>query len=259
MAVHVIRDIRYFESSKLDQVSSMQNIGKIYPFPVNCHAIGQRIARKLHQYNFISGSFDHIYIYFCTHLKDDEIIVHDENIYFKWFRQTSIGLSQESIHPQDLLDMEGMLITKTFQVLDYLYPNPDSKNILEKVKNEIRQYGSAIEILYKTKETKHYKIIVSFQIKPNGSNLIVVWMEYHDKIRYVSMKKKILGLHHLDDLYYLVDSFVLKNDFIVFKPKNSYSATVNNQGRISPFKLSIVELLTEAPDDAEAFIRPVNE
>jgi hypothetical protein len=51
----------------------------LYTFRYTIHTIGQRIARKLQEQKFISGSFNHVYINFTTILPNDKLVLSNRN------------------------------------------------------------------------------------------------------------------------------------------------------------------------------------
>ena len=66
----IIKDIRYTEVKPKDFTGDFNGIiGNVYHITEETDSIGQRIARKLNEWEFISGEFDHIYINFSENLK----------------------------------------------------------------------------------------------------------------------------------------------------------------------------------------------
>src|SRR5262245_15383199 len=65
-------DIRYYESDRENVVgSSLPNgPGRIFTLPRSIHALGARIARKLREFGFVAGAYDHLYVNFTTVLPE---------------------------------------------------------------------------------------------------------------------------------------------------------------------------------------------
>jgi hypothetical protein len=83
MEKRVIRDIRHYELKPDDYSDKFDGIlGNVYKSSFELRCIGQRIARKLNELKFISGDFDHLYIYLTSSL-DNGVIMEREFEYDK--------------------------------------------------------------------------------------------------------------------------------------------------------------------------------
>lgn len=217
----VLKDIRYFEIKPNDYNGEFDGmIGNIYKTTPDSKYIGQRIARKLNEFGFISGEFDHIYINLTSKLNDNEInkspVFGDKRI--KYF---DFGLTTTVFN--NLTDFEKDLKIKeiTFEILNWIYKNDDLKiQLISNVKDLLCRYDKCLMIKYKSKETSQYQIDLSFQIRPydDKSKLIT---EYIDK-KENKTQQVVSDILDYEDLYSLVDKVVLKESLIIFQPKKSY-------------------------------------
>ncbi|QIH37299.1 hypothetical protein G7A72_00025 [Flavobacterium sp. Sr18] len=71
----VIKDIRFYKIKQKDFTGDFNGIiGNVYHITEDTNSIGQRIARKLNELQFISGEFDHIYINFTGNIKHGKLV-----------------------------------------------------------------------------------------------------------------------------------------------------------------------------------------
>ena len=219
----VLKDIRYFEIKPDDYHGKFDGmIGNIYQNSPDTKYIGQRIARKLNEFGFISGEFDHIYINLSQKLNDNEI--HESPVFLdKQIKYFDYGLKASVFN--NLTDSEKDVKIKeiTFKVLNWIYKNDDLKiQLIKNVKDLIDKYDKCLFIKYISKETNQYRIELRFQIRPkeDKSKLIT---EYTDK-KENKTQQAIADILDYEDLYSLVDKVVLKDGLIIFQPKKSYHA-----------------------------------
>ena len=219
----IIRDIRYFEIKPDDYKGQFDGIlGNIYIESPDTKFIGQRIARKLNEFGFISGEFDHIYINLSTKLTDNEISESDVFL-DKRLKHFNYGIKPSVFNKLTNGEKDVKIKEVTFKVLHWIYKNDDFKiQLISDIKSLIDKYDKHLTIKLKTKETSHYQVDLSFQIRPDDdkSKLII---EYTDK-RDNYTQQGILDILDYEDLYSLVDKVTLKDGFVVFQPKKSYHA-----------------------------------
>lgn len=219
----VLKDIRYFEvkpdgyHGKFDGI-----IGNIYQNSPDSKFIGQRIARKLNEFGFISGEFDHIYINLSQKLNDNYI---NESPVFldKQIKYFDYGLKANIFNNLTDFEKDAKIKEITFKVLNWIYKNDDLKiKLIKNVKDLIDKYDKCLLIKYKSKETRQYRIDLSYQIRPldDKSKLII---EYTDKKENIT-QQVVLDLLDYEDLFSLVDKVVLTDGLIIFQPKKSYHA-----------------------------------
>lgn len=223
MDSRVIKDIRYFETKPDDYQGKFDGmLGNIIHNSPDTMYIGQRIARKLNEFGFISGEFDHIYINLSPRLNENEIS--ESNVFLdKQIKYFDYGFSTSVFNNLTDLEKDKNIKEITFNVLHWIYRNDDLKTqLISNVKNLIDKSDKRLMIKYKTKETSHYRIDLSFQIRPDNdkSKLII---EYTDK-KENNNQQGILDILDYEDLYSLVDKVKLKDGFVVFQPKKSYHA-----------------------------------
>jgi hypothetical protein len=233
MDSRTIKDIRYYELKPDDYQGKFDGIpGNIYKNTPDSKFIGQRIARKLNELGFISGEFDHLYLNLSPQLKDEEII--ESNVFLhKQIRHFNCGIKPHDFN--NLTDEEKDLKIKnlTFQVLHLIYKNDNFKlQTINDVKDKIDKYGKRLIIKYKTKETSNYRIVLSFQIRPENDNSKLI-IEYTNK-KNNCILQGTLDILDYEDLYSLVDKVILKEDLVLFQAKKNYHAELVAKRYSSP-------------------------
>jgi hypothetical protein len=242
MDSRVIKDIRYFETKPDDYQGKFDGmLGNIIHNSPDTMFIGQRIARKLNEFGFISGEFDHIYINLSPRLKEKEF--GESDIFLdKQIKHFDYGFSTSAFNNLTDLEKDKNIKETTFKVLHWIYRTDDLKTqLISDVKNLIDKYDKHLMIKYKTKETSNYRIDLSYQIRPDDekSKLII---EYTDKKENYT-KQGILDILDYEDLYSLVDKVTLKDGFVVFQPKKSYHAElVAGKYKNPPLRIEIKNL-----------------
>lgn len=219
----VIKDIRYLEAKPDGYQGEFDGIiGNVFQNSPDTNYVGQRISRKLNEFGFISGEFDHVYINLSHKINDNEI--GESNVFLdKQIKCFDYGFSRTVFN--DLTDFEKDKKIKeiTFKVLNWIYKSDDLKTkLISNVKDLIGKYDKCLMIKYKTKETRHYRIDLSFQIRPDDekSKLIIVYTDKKEN----KTQQGILDIQDYEDLYSLVDKVILKDGFIIFQPEKSYHA-----------------------------------
>ena len=233
----IIKDIRYLETKPEDYHGKFDGIlGNIYQNSPDTKYIGQRISRKLNEFGFISGEFDHIYINLSPKLENNEIRESNEFL-DKRIKVFDYGFQIRVFNNLSDFEKDTKIKEITFKVLHWIYKNDDLKTqLITNVKNLMDKYNKRLTIKFKTKETKNYRIDLNFQIRPENdkSELII---EYFDK-KENNTQQGILDILDYEDLYSLIDKITLKDGFIVFQPKKSYHAELV-AGKYKKLPLSI--------------------
>ncbi|OFX59691.1 MAG: hypothetical protein A2066_13995 [Bacteroidetes bacterium GWB2_41_8] len=219
----LLKDIRFFEIKPDDYHGKFDGmIGNIYKNSPDTKYIGQRIARKLNEFGFISGEFDHIYINLSQKLNDNEI--KESSVFLdKQIKYYDYGLQASVFNNLTDYEKDAKIKEITFKVLNRIYKNDDLKiQLIKNVSDLTDKYDKCLLIKYKTKETSQYRIDLSFQIRPNDDKSKLI-TEYTDK-KENKTKQKITDILDYEDLYSLVDKVVIKDGLIIFQPKKSYHA-----------------------------------
>jgi hypothetical protein len=241
MKNRIIKDIRFYESDKENlQGHYPSELGHLFIPSVDTKYIGQRIARKLNEYNFSFGEFDHIYINFSTVLKKDEIKISD-NIIDKQIRYIDVGVTQHIFNELDEIDKDSFTKEITFKTLLYLANKEVAKiKIIEEIREELETNDTETVIGFKTKESKVFKIDIGYQIRPNNSSSKII-INYFDKVNNIKLKgsKDILNY---EDIYYLIDTISLKDNIINFTSKKSYIAELTKKKYNEPLFFEIKKL-----------------
>lgn len=163
----IIKDIRFYETKPKDFVGDFNGaIGNVYQITEDTNSIGQRIARKLNEWKFISGEFDHIYINFTENIKLGELI-ESEKFLDKRIKYVDYGIESKSFNSLTEFEKNQLVKDVTFKSLILLYEKDEEKigKIIE-VENLLNKFETEIEIAYKIKETNSYKIEIGYMINP---------------------------------------------------------------------------------------------
>lgn len=219
----VLKDIRYFEKKPDDYHDKFDGmIGNIYHNSPDTKYIGQRIARKLNEFGFVSGEYDHIYINLSQKLNDNEI--NESSIFLdKQIKYYDYGIKASVFNNLTDSEKDAKIKDITFKVLNWIYKNDDLKiQLIKNVMDLADKYDKCLLIKYITKETNQYRIDLSFQIRPNDDKSKLI-TEYTNK-KENKTKQTITDILDYEDLYSLVDKVVIKDGLIIFQPKKSYHA-----------------------------------
>ena len=223
MENRIIKDIRYFETKPEDYHGKFDGIiGNIYQNSPDTKYIGQRIARKLNEFGFVAGEFDHIYINLSPKIKENEINV--SNVFSeKRSKSFAYGITIGECNNLTEQEKDTKIKEITFKVLNWVYKSDDLKTqLISDVQNLMDKYNRSLTINYKTKETNLYRIDLNFQIRPNNdtSKLITELTTKKEN----NTQQAILDILDYEDLYSLIDKVTLKDGLVVFQPKKSYHA-----------------------------------
>jgi hypothetical protein len=223
MENRIIKDIRYFETKPEDYHGEFDGIiGNIYQNSPDTKYIGQRIARKLNEFKFIAGEFDHIYINLSPKIKENEINV--SNVFWEIrIKSFDYGINIAEFNNLTELEKDTKIKEITFKVLNWIYKKDDiKKQLINDVKNLMDKYNRSLTIKYKTKETNHYRIDLNFQIRPNNDTSILITELTNKKEN--NTQQAILDILDYEDLYSLINKVTVKDGLVVFQPKKSYHA-----------------------------------
>ena len=240
MANRILKDIRFCESEKqnIDGQSMPSELGKLFIPTEDTNYIGQRIARKLNELQYSYGEFDHIYINLTTFLKENEVIVSKRNI-DKRIKYLDYGIRPENIQALSDNEKNSFIKAATFKLLKQISTDPHLE-LVKQTEKLIAEFDTEIKINYKTKETGNYKVDISYQINPIGSSTgaIVEYLDKKDNLKY----QGYIQLQFYEDIYPLVNTITVKDNFLVFNPKKSFRADLYNNRYKTPIKLNIAGL-----------------
>ncbi len=238
MKSRIIRDIRYYEEKPKDYSGTYDgSFGNVYKGTLDTVFIGKRIARKLNELELVSGSFDHLYIYLSTEMKAGAVELSnqfsdDGIVSFKY------GLNQECFNHLTESEKDEKITEVTFEVLRFANTKDSNKlKVIECSMELLRENGRDLLIHYKTKETKSYKVDVSYQImSEDGYSKILV--DYSDK-RTNSQNNTWVRLHRHEDIYSLVKKITVKDNSVILHPGTSYYDSLVIKNYEVPISVSI--------------------
>jgi hypothetical protein len=222
-----ILDIRYYESinPNIDGQSLPSNIGKIFNFDQRIINIGSRFARKLREYGYLTGSFDHLYINFTTCLPERNYQISTRNVE-KWIKYVDFGLTTESIHTMPYEYQLTLITETTFNILKQFNSIcKENEKILNIAYENMINDKESIKILHKEKDNKLYNIKIKYQIEPETSKSIA-WIEYTDKSKGTISTWPFLDLVFYDDIFSIINTISVIKGNIILKPRKSYKSTL---------------------------------
>jgi hypothetical protein len=237
----IIKDIRFYETKPKDFVGDFNGIiGSVYKVTEDTNSIGQRIARKLNEFEFVSGEFDHIYINFS---EDSEIgkVIENEKTLDKRIKNYYYGIKPEKFNSLKELEKDLLVKEIAFKTLKHIYENNNDKieKIIE-VENLINKFETEIEIAYKIKETNSYKIEICYMIKPKNS-LSKIVVKYFDK-KEQTQKIVTKDLYFYEDIFYLIDKIDFKNNIITLNQKKTSTSEIATAKYKKPIEIEINEM-----------------
>jgi hypothetical protein len=239
----VLKDIRYFETKPEGYHGKFDGIiGNIYQNTPDTKYIGQRIARKLNEFGFISGEFDHIYINLSPKIKLNEINV--SNIFQdKRIKSFDYGIKISEFNNFTEHEKDTKIKEITFKVLNWVYKSDNLKTqLISDVQNLLDKYNRSLTINYKSKETNLYRIDLKFQIRPNNDKSKLITELTNKKEN--KTQEAILDILDYEDLYSLIDKITLKDGMVVFQPKKSYHAElVAGKYKKPPLKINFKNIM----------------
>ena len=139
----IIKDIRFYEIKPKDFIGDFDgSIGNVYHITEDTNSIGQRIARKLNEYKFISGEFDHIYINFTENIKLGKLI-ESEKFLDKRIKYVDYGIEPKSFNSLKKKKKNQLVKDITFKSLILLYEK-DEEKIVSVLCKDLRIFNPVI-------------------------------------------------------------------------------------------------------------------
>jgi hypothetical protein len=238
MTDRIIRDIRFYELRPENYSGQFDGtLGHVYESTPDIKHIGQRIARKLNELNFVSGIFDHVYVYLSPTLPDNEMKLQETELDER-LKSVHYGVKPSVFNSLSESAKDKWAKEAAFKILYLLFHSDNLKTkTISEVETLINKYNQEIEIFYKTKETNAYKVDLNYQIKPNG-NPSKILLTYLDKKENVKRHGKVDLIHH-EDIYSLVDTISVKDNAIILNPKKSNIADLLAEKYKTPLTIDI--------------------
>lgn len=201
--------------------------------------IWDRIARKLNELDYTYWEYNHLYINPINNLENGILV--DWKTYdfpeYKGIRNFNFWLDVNYFNSLDDISKDEIFISITFDLLKKISTQDNLEKVLA-VEKLIKSEWKALKIKYKEKETKKYKIIISYQIWANLSPATLV-VDYFDLLQWNLHYTFDLPLKYWEHIYYLVDKIIFDDNHILLKPKQSFVATINNQYYTTPIVIDI--------------------
>lgn len=239
-----LRDIRFYASEESNSSGNgfPSDCARFIPYPKVLNWWGERIAQRLNADKFSLGDFDHLYVNFTSGVPDGEFRFSDRAPE-KWMRYVDVGVNFNSLQEFSAKELEKFLIEKTFDSLLYLC-NGDLQNskLVGSLREDIRTYGSNIEIPVKSKSVSSYSITITYKLRPNDLESYGL-IEFIDLKTGKSFKTRFLDLVGSEDIFFLVGSISVKNGYITIKPRSSFRAGLFTENYDIPIEIKISDHL----------------
>jgi hypothetical protein len=239
----LLLDIRYYESAheNVAGTSLPGEPGRIFHFPVSIHPMGARIARKLREFGFVAGVFDHLYVNFTTLLPAGQYRYSPREVEER-IKYVDFGLSAETTDMLSDTEKESLVLDATFNILKFVTGNRQARfALVQRVFSDVKKQGSELEILHKQKEAPTYSVTVTYKIRPNG-NQSVGLIEYHDKLSGIRFKSEFVKLKEYEDIFALVGSIAVLGGRICLRPRKSYKASLYTRTYEVPIEIAIGQM-----------------
>lgn len=238
-----IADIRYFASEHPNRAgqSLPADCSVHFTFPKLLHYWGRRIAKRLANYDFSAGSFDHLYINYSNCITVGQCFMAERSVE-KWLCYVDYGVSHQQLQQLDEMAIEQFIINSTFIALALCCADdPERQAILETVKAEVMQYQTELLIDVKAKETQSYSVCISHKIRPHGEKScgVVTWRDHKSG---VVLSGKFIELNKAEDIFPLTGSITVKDNKITIKPRASFRAELYTRHYTLPLVIDIQEL-----------------
>ncbi len=236
-------DIRCYESNhqNVAGTSLPSGPGRIFALPKSIDAIGARIARKLREYGFVAGVYDHLYVNFTTLLPEGQCRYSLREVEER-IKYIDFGLVPEKVNRLSDAEKEMLVCRSIFNILRFVASGHRARlAIVDRVATDVEERGSELEIVHKTKETAVYAVTVTYRIRPNGKQSVGL-IEYHDKGSGQKLKSEFARLKHYEDVFALVGSISVARGVITLKPKASFKASLDTKSYKVPIRIVIAEL-----------------
>jgi len=230
----LILDIRFFSDTEEDHEGNRRDI---FELPIEAHAIGSRVARKLRELNFTLIGFDHVYVNFTNNVKEGYVGNSLKPSTESWFKYFDVGIEKNKVKSLTGTELLCLIEEYTFKVLDRICPD-DQRQILEETKSMVSEQKTELEILHKFKETKSYKVRLTYQIRPKGSKTSKAKIYYLDKKTGDKFTSEI-ELEHYQDIFFLASNITVQKGNINLKPRASFRAEIYNQSYQVPISIEI--------------------
>lgn len=234
----VLIDIRYYERGQEVLEKSPWPSAHIFNFPKSIHPLGARFARKLGEYGFAAGEYNHLYIAFTPKLPQGAYRFSTRPTE-DWFREVEFGLSEEATKGLSDAAKESLVQQATLSVLRFVAASdPHLLATIDRVEAEINEKGSELEIVHMTKDTARYTVTVSYQIEPKGKQSIGL-VAYRDKKSGETLKSEFVKLNDYADVVPLVGAISVSRGKITLKPRTSFKASLYTRDYRVPITIPI--------------------
>lgn len=210
------------KEKKISSIVLLQEISvaeEIYQFPEDYLIIATGYVDKLRELGFVLQGNNYFMVRFTRQVPHGEIIFENER---KWDQDSKgkqevhAGVDPAIFNSLTEDNKRKFIINIIAQVLrEYLEKYNRNADLVNKVESLILKFGRDLEVIYKVKETKKYKLVISYQIKSHQDANAIIGFTY--KVNGDTQKVEI-PIHWFDDIDHLISSIKIKNSRIEIGP-----------------------------------------
>jgi hypothetical protein len=231
MKWHLIRDIRcYLDDVLADQPAFYAELGKIV----------QRYWGKLRELGFRTPGYHHVYLTLCQNSRHGNTKI---TPFFEWCANIKVGISPLLVNPLPEREKHDFLVTFVAGSLKALCDRDGLDfSKVQKAENLLLEHRTELECVHLLKETTRYRVLISFQLYPNGGPSIA-FLEYTDKIANRTGRSFLTELVSYGDLYWIAQSVTVKNGLVQIKPRTSCKARFWSEPYKVPYEFRVADML----------------
>ncbi|OWA37674.1 hypothetical protein B9G55_06405 [Saccharibacillus sp. O16] len=241
-----IVEIRLFEQSE-QPGRTPDAIGQRYKTTIRTADLGTRMARVLRSRGYRTGEFDHLHVVLTPEL-DEGVVQGPQSTPMRQMKRYTVGFPTVPFNERSPVQQELDLLSLLADVLKKIALNDEQRHIVEDACQLLLEQGSEVEIDHLSKETRQYRVSVSYQIRPLGRKSTAI-LTYIDRLKDVTRKQIFQELNRYDDIYFLVASIAVKEGQIIIRPRTSELAAVHTRSYRTPIEIAICDLPIVKPSE----------
>lgn len=246
MSLRPIKDIRFFEAVSPLQPGGAHtdHLGTLFPLanPSRLAADGTRYALALAGAGFQTRRYDHVYVLLTPAMAQGEIEI-SPMVLESWMVIVNVGMPREGWPVGDEHAQFELLIRAATRSLELLCQRDElDGSTIPTVERSVLDQGDALEIVRLRKETKSYRVTVSYRIKPFGTKS-PVFLEYVDHVGGRQGKIELLQVADFEDVFALFASTAITEGVIVLSPRSSAAAKLITRRYKAPFRVPVERVL----------------
>lgn len=205
----LILDIRFYDSQKRKIDNSRPRVPLM---------LSERYALLLKESQLFTPGYDHIYLYLTSELEHGEFeYTNGEGRLIEF----DCGIDSNRLIGKGAIEIENFYIGLITKVLKYLSNKHGlDRDIISRADELMLLERDALKIICRVKETRKYRITVSFSVSTKS----VLYLEVRDLISGEVGSVCVANLVEPRDYYYLVSDVSVKDEKVIISPRKSQDA-----------------------------------